>query len=316
MLKSLQALPCFTHISKVTDVKGGYSNQCFQVTTNDHDFFAKKVSSELLTTEVYLSKVLAKEGLAPAIIYHDQQWVISEFIQGDNLTDSHLSLLDKIAISIELMVKFHGLLSHNLSQANVPTASHTATTKKAINSIPPLSIPKHIEQLLIAEISPDLRATFQKISDQLDLLITPASQGFQQVYCHSDINFSNVLLDANQRSWLIDFEYACKAPAEFDIAMLIAINNLPLSLLEQVIFQYQQKAKQQGFNRLNKDLCNRFLLFSYFINGLWYYNKALQAPCSTKETFTNLAKAQWQLYNQLSNTFAFQSTIVPLSKIS
>lgn len=44
------------------------------------------------------------------------------------------------------------------------------------------------------------------------------------VLCHGDVQPANVIVDADGAPWLIDFEYACLAPREWDPAKLVILN--------------------------------------------------------------------------------------------
>lgn len=44
------------------------------------------------------------------------------------------------------------------------------------------------------------------------------------VLCHGDVQPSNVIVDENEVPWLIDFEYACLAPREWDPAKILILN--------------------------------------------------------------------------------------------
>ena len=292
MQNELLRLSCFTDITRITVMAGGLSNPCFKIEADGSCYFAKKTTEPLFDIELKLTSLSANNNIAPPIHYYNEQWIVSHFIIGTDLAKSQLHLIDKVTIGIELMAKFHQLMSNSSPQ----------TTKIQTTA---LSITQTINGLLLPTIKTELGNELEKITSRLNDLITPAikHKSVTWVLCHSDINFSNVLLDTKQRAWLIDFEYACDAPIEFDIAMLMAINNIPRSMLTLVISLYE---KQMGIS-LDKTLCNHLLLFSYLINGLWYYNKSLVAVAKTEHNFQDLAKQQWKLYDKLNNNLTVSS---------
>ena len=94
---------------------------------------------------------------------------------------------------------------------------------------------------------------------------------------------------------------------EYDLAMFIAVNNIDKNQIHTIIDHY----KKHSFAEIKPSLLNHYLLFCYFINGLWYmhaYNK------TNLLKFTHLAEQQWQNIhtldirivfdkNRLTNTF-------------
>lgn len=44
------------------------------------------------------------------------------------------------------------------------------------------------------------------------------------VLCHGDVQPANVIVDQNEAPWLIDFEYACLAPREWDPAKIVILH--------------------------------------------------------------------------------------------
>jgi thiamine kinase-like enzyme len=336
-LHSLSTLPCFTDITCVTEISGGLSNPCFKVEADKSYFFAKRTAEPFLNIEIYLTKITANEGLAPALIYHDDQWIISQFISGENLAQSKLTLKDKIAKSIELLVKFHQL-AINTNVLDQTEKSRLPPPKKNQSLvIPTLDVHSTINELideltyeftqadkssefslkLASKLKNELATELSLIANRLNKLIAPLVQSIVQssstniVCCHSDINFSNVLIDANQQLWLIDFEYACEAPAEFDIAMFMAINNIPLTLFDEVIGLYEDKADAS----IDKLLCNYYLAFSYLINGLWYVNQSQLKETSGSPDFIALTKEQWQSFDNLHEKLSLSLTNKKLSQL-
>jgi thiamine kinase-like enzyme len=300
LLSSLSSLLCFTNITRINTITGGLSNPCFKVEADGNDYFAKKTNVQLFETELYLTNILAKQAIAPTVIYFNNQWIISQFISGTNLTESQLTLAEKIEISISLMANFHQLVNKT-------------SDKNITDLVPRLHIINAINDLLTPQIEPSLQDMIKQMANVMSELIIPEITSSKAILrcCHGDINFSNVLFDDNQRPWLIDFEYACIAPIEFDIAMLLAVNNIQMTELNQVITCYEKVTNIA----LSNPLCHYFLALSYLINGLWYYSQHLNKPFSAKSStstptstknptspnFLSLAKQQWQLYDQLIN---------------
>jgi len=290
--KALSALPCFKQVTNINMVTGGFSHACFKVEADDSCYFAKMTTGIQLETELTLAKVAAVNNLTPPIFYHDKQWLISHYIEGENLAVKEIPLIEKITTSIKLMVTFHQLVASSSEQVN-------------IEKISPLNIAGTINGLFHIGNQPTLITAVTMFGRKIAALIAPAINNTTHslLCCHSDINFSNVLTSNNKghdtNAWLIDFEYACFAPAEFDLAMLTAVNNIPLTLTDDIIGCYEQRAGRA----INKSLLHAFILFCYLINGLWYFNSALDNVLNltdeTKEEMYKLATEQWQAFDTL-----------------
>lgn len=286
MKDALSALPCFTQVDSISIIASGLSQHCFKVTADNKVYFAKTLSDN---TEVLVAECAGKSDLGPSVIYHDQHWLISNFIDTDNLALSTLGADEKIKHAINLMVQCHQL---NVMPAELSTADiiesllknpHYSTRQKA--------------------------ALFQLA----ELILEPLTISLNNVCCHGDLNFSNVLMNQAQNTWLVDYECACIAPIEYDLAMFIAVNSLDNNDRTRTIEQYET----QSSVCIDLELLNHYLLFCYFINTLWYFNayheKALVEEM-TEDTAVLLKHAQKQWYGLHSSLKVNNSPL--LSRLS
>ena len=282
----LSNLPCFTQVESISKIASGFSQHCFKVYADNKVYFAKTLSDN---TEVLVAECAGKSGLGPSVIYHDQHWLISNFIDTDNLALSTLGADEKIKHAIKLMVQCHQL---NVMPAELSTADiiesllknpHYSTRQKA--------------------------ALFQLA----ELILEPLTISLNNVCCHGDLNFSNVLMNQAQNTWLVDYECACIAPIEYDLAMFIAVNSLDNNDRTRAIEQYET----QSSVCVDLELLNHYLLFCYFINTLWYFNayheKALVEEM-TEDTAVLLKHAQKQWYGLHSSLKVNNSPL--LSRLS
>lgn len=303
MLKSLSALPCFNQVTSVSVITGGLSNPCFKVAADGACYFAKFTNEQRLSNELKLAKTAEIRGITPSVYYHDEQWFISHYIEGENLAIKQLPLIKKITTSIALMIQFHQLSTSNPEYINAET-------------INPLSITDTVNGLLRPDHKAALITALNTIAHELDAFVAPEMHktSNKMVCCHSDINFSNVLSDNEQRAWLIDFEFACFAPIEFDLAMLLAVNNIPDPLINFSIDAYEQQTKIT----VDTKLLGQLLLFCYLINGLWYYNMSLDDAVSVKhrpqDNIAKLASTQWQAFDRLHHQLAPSKNTVSLQQ--
>ncbi|PHR83983.1 MAG: hypothetical protein COA59_08525 [Colwellia sp.] len=263
MKNSLSALPCFIQVENISTISSGLSQSCFKISADNQIYFAKTISDN---TEVSVTICASKSGLSPNVIYHDQHWLISNFIDANNLALNALSIDEKIHHTIKLMVQCHQL---NIKPAELA-----------------------IEDIVNSLVSHSHYSTLQKTAllELANLIIMPLNDSRNGVCCHGDLNFSNVLINQAQSTWLIDYGCACTAPIEYDLAMFIAVNNLTSNEVTIIIKQYEL---QSSLN-VDPQLLNHYLLFCYFMNALWYFNAYKETmPIEKKQVLLKQTKKQW-----------------------
>ena len=289
LIQQLSQLACFSHIKQICQVNSGLSSISFNVQTEQGFYVAKflgKLNEDLnggsnnnsnAAKEIYCHEFFAQHQIAPQVIYSDQHWLVSDFISGGELNDSTLCLNDRLKVAVDLMQKLHHLKLE----------------------LPVLNIANVISQLLT-------QGTYQasqinlinQIAKYLSLTINVKGD----VVCHGDINFSNILVVNTFpiQHYLIDFECTCLADIEYDIAMLLAINNLDKIYYQAVVHLYETAYNNYYNNQksitIDMKLVMRYLAFSYVINGLWFYSKYKK---NNNTTMHQLALKQFSLFDQL-----------------
>ena len=271
MKNLLRALPCFTQVESISTINSGLSQQSFKVFADNQVFFAKTINdnAEVLTT------ICANQlKLAPNIFYYDENWLINEFIDAQDLTSGMQNLENKITHAIKLMVQCHQL---TVKPAELAT--------------------NHIIDELINNAH--YSAAQQEALLQLSQLFTPSfNHSNNSVFCHGDVNFSNILINETQETWLIDYECACIAPLEYDLAMFIAVNDIPNEEIITIVEQYQNLSTAE----VNFKLLKQYLQFCYFINALWYFNACHKKEhTENKHALLQHAKNQWYALNSALN---------------
>ncbi len=276
--KSLSFLPCFNHIETIEQMHQGLSHSCFKVLSDNSVFFAKNIKDKQIEANVIKELITTKNNIYPSVIFQNKQWLITPYIPAENLAASKQPIESKIELSINLMVKFHRL---NIT----------------LKPLKPFVI---IEQLINKKYySVEQQKEFIQTVAMLKESLLCEKNKKNAVCCHGDLNFSNILFNnITEQTWLIDFECSYYAAVEYDIAMFIAINNINLNLLP-IITEYYQT--QEATTSINKKLVKKYLMFCYFINGLWFFNKIQNTENKTKPLLL-LAKKQWQAFNKIALT--------------
>lgn len=268
-LSSLKQLPCFKYIEQVESINTGLSQASYKISADGQLFYAKYIEHHDCNDELTTSKVTALQQLSPAVFHHQKHWLITMYIEGKTLFESSTPLTEKLDHVITLMSQYH--------QLNFPHKE---------------LVPSEVIDLLLetSELiyTPSQLTTLQQLKHYLQKSLSGKAD---KVCCHGDMNFSNILLDNTQKSWLIDFECCCLAHAEFDIAMCIAINNLDSHTTTSMLQNYQQLNPESSICRQR---LNYYLVFSHVINALWFDKKASKIEDKAQvELYKALAHKQW-----------------------
>ncbi|MCP4985111.1 MAG: phosphotransferase [Colwellia sp.] len=276
IISELQTLPCFTGINNICLLTSGMSHICVKVTTAKQVFFAKRLKPSSSISEISAAKPCAAEGISPNIIYHNKDWLVTKFLTAKPLNLALECLHDKTTIALKLMARCHSITCLPSNHA-VPSLN----VSMPVNAI--LSPQSHYQANQIAILD--------KVTQYLDEAITQLilAQHSATVLCHGDINFTNILVDDEKKPWLIDFECSHMAPLEFDLAMFVAINNIPVERISQIIDSYSKFIPEAN---IHLPLLNHYILYSLFINGLWYWDNGHKA----------LAIKQWKTFDAFSAT--------------
>ena len=281
-LNALRSLPCFKKVVDISLLIDGMSHTCIKVTTALQLFFVKKLNSETAREEVLSSRYTAKHGLSPRVIYHDNYWLVTDYIVGITLDKTVFTGSQCIDTALSLMAKLHQLMPQPNNET-IPDLDTSKSVQRLFTN--PSSIPSQ-QRLFLADITKTLTL---KIDAEQKRLNTA------NILCHGDINYSNILIDEAQQPWLIDFECSHLAPVEFDLSMFIAVNNISPRHISEIVNSYT--ALDSSYMP-NNTLLTYYLLYSYFINGLWYLDNTNDSKvnCHLK----SLAIEQWSAFDNFA----------------
>ena len=278
-LNALKSLSCFAEVLDVSMLVDGMSHTCSKVTTSSQSYFVKKLNNETAEEEVVSSRLSAKHGLSPKVIYYDETWLVTEYIDSITVDKAEFRTDKCITTSLTLMAKLHQLLP----QLKTGAISNLDTLKSVQRLFTnPVSLPSR-QRTILADITDILTS---KIEAEQKL------SGTENVLCHGDINYSNILFDKTQQPWLIDFECSHLAPVEFDLSMFIAVNNIPTHLVDNILTCYTGLVSNY---RPNQTLITYYLLYSFFINGLWYLDNTNDSKIDNN--LSSLAIEQWSAFD-------------------
>jgi thiamine kinase-like enzyme len=292
VINALKTLPCFDEIQTVNLLANGLSQTSLKITTKSKTFFAKKLNAETADVEISCALLCSQKAtkgdlneqthqLSPTVVYHDKEWLVTEFIAGSTLAETKIDLETKVSITLTLMAKLHRLSAAAIEPYILQLDTNLSVSRLLAKPMSLLTRNSHI----VDNVAESLTCAISQIILASDC---------PSVLCHGDMNFTNILTDKLRNPWLIDYECAHKAPAEFDLAMFIAVNNIPTKQIKGVVTAY---TKLNQAHNCNDELLNLYILYSFFINGLWYLdNKDVQSD----SLFQKLAHVQWSSFDNFA----------------
>lgn len=344
-IEHIYSLPCFKDqlVENVTVINTGLSQPCFHVKCADNEYCAKHLVNDHHisdSNELLANQLISEQGVSAKLIYAENNWLVTEFISGELLLNCPLNEDEKLNVTLFLLAQCHRISYKQSSLTSVKQEIPQLNIKETITELIKCCqfIPSQAKKLL--EIT---TTTLQEINQ----IITTAGHLQPDVFCHGDANFSNIIETkkieeisikgstslnstninsmshimkstpgiSNTHYKLIDFECACIAPAEYDIAMMMAVNEIDLSMLEIVSRFYVKhrlskqhcyqslphfiKTGQTTHNSLDSDLeynvlsiklVTRYYYMSLLINALWYFSQYRQ---SKEKKYKTLAQQQF-----------------------
>ena len=242
----ISSIPIWQNKIIISKIDGGITNQNFLVTDSNKKYFVRvgeDIPEHLVSrsNELNSSIAAASLGIAPEVIYNNENLQVIKFIESKTLNDKDVK--EKIEDIILLIRKVHKEIPKKLNgQSFIFWVFH-----------------------VIRHYSNYLENNKSKYSSILSDLLTKSqileekSSPYEIVFGHNDLLPANFLDDGN-RLWLIDWEYAGYNTPLFDLGGLSSNNNFnpkeEIFLLENY---FEKKINPQLLNQYNCLKCASLL---------------------------------------------------------
>ncbi len=256
----IKDLPWQVEPDSIAALSAGLTQQCFVVRAalvaqSDTQPIFQRIVIKLFSANqtipgLALWHAAANAGLAAKVIHVSDihGFVASSFINAANLNQLNMSYRDKIQLMCKALANLHQLpcdLKVFCPTSIIADLAKAAGPKLKANNIQ------------LADVN-------TLISEALDSLFIDTSR---YVSCHGDLNFNNVLHGAGVH--FVDFDCAVLAEPEWDIAMMLAINNLGQEYINCAISSYQHNISSFS-TKLSSDKVTRYYDIALLINMLWF----------------------------------------------
>jgi len=235
--KLISSIPIWQNKIIISKIDGGITNQNFLVTDSNKKYFVRvgeDIPEHLVSrsNELNSSIAAASLGIAPEVIYNNENLQVIKFIESKTLSDKDIK--ENIEDIILLIRKVHKEIPKKLNgQSFIFWVFH-----------------------VIRHYSNYLENNKSKYSSMLsDLLIKSQtleekSSPYEIVFGHNDLLAAN-FLDDGKRLWLIDWEYAGYNTPLFDLGGLSSNNNFNH---KEEIFLLENYFE----NKINSHLLNQY----------------------------------------------------------
>jgi len=235
--ENILSVPIWENNIKITRINGGITNQNFLITDSNKKYFVRvgeDIPEHLVSrsNELNASIAAASLGIAPEVVYNNDNLQVIKFIESKTLTDKDVK--EKIEDIILLIKKVHKEIPKKLNgQSFVFWVFHVIRHYSNY-----LENNKSKYKLMLA----DLLNKSQKLEEK--------SAPYDIVFGHNDLLAANFLDDGN-RLWLIDWEYAGYNTPLFDLGGLSSNNNFNH---KEEIFLLENYFE----NKINSQLLNQY----------------------------------------------------------
>jgi len=210
----VQSLPYFEGKIKLELIEGFMTNYNYILYGNDKKYVLKLGNfSEsygiIRSHEIEASKAGHKAGIAPEVIYFDNEIIIFEYIRSNYLTPEKIKekeTLKKIVILIKVV---HNEVAKYLNNPNMDNNIYQLINKR-IDYLKKTNSP-YIDKL--KNFLDDCKFFEQEFKSK------------EKVFTHNDLFYKNIL-DDGKKLWLIDWEYSSFNSPYLDLVNLSKNNDL------------------------------------------------------------------------------------------
>ncbi|UUD36201.1 phosphotransferase [Mycoplasmopsis citelli] len=240
----------------------GYTNESFR----DNDLFIQKKKYNQFNHKIDY-KILDSLGFVPKLIENSSQWLKYQFIDSVDF-----EFTDEALIQVADYLK-----ALHESDLKFPKTNHAARVKEYRKIIKQ----KNIKIDILDKYYKRINTILAQIKNNRPL--------------HNDLFKTNMLMDQNQKLWIVDWEYASMGDKHFDLAYFITSNNLN---------EHQEKVFLDRYDLYWEEYLLQHKIFVYYLIILWL-NVQETMPFDDKP-FYDLVEHSVQVYENKKKNNLFR----------
>jgi thiamine kinase-like enzyme len=235
--KRIASLPCWQSRVEIEPLSGGMTNLNFKVTDGDDQYvvrFGEDDPVHLISrrNEIASCQAAYAVGVSPELVYHEAGILVIRFVEGRVFGEADVRDDHNLERIIELLKKFHHEIPNQFNEVAVMFWV--------------FQVLRHYNNLLLQGKSAHA-ARLSELADinrELELAVGP----IDVVFGHNDLLPAN-FIDAGDRIWLIDFDYAGFNSPLFDLSNLASNNELGEAQEKTMLEQYFGRSPDQAMLR-------------------------------------------------------------------
>lgn len=212
-LQKILALDCWQGDVRIVELSGGITNKNYLVEDRENKYVARVCDDRSYLginrdNERVCQQAAHRAGVAPAVIYHEADLLVTQFVESRTLNVDDLAEKKTISRIASTLRQLHESQKQHVGEMLYFCPFQTVRTYVATARRLGASLPSEIDDDL-----QDAAALSRQMSP------------FYPVMCHNDLLAANIL-DDGSRLWLVDWEYAGVGNPLFDIASVSANGSL------------------------------------------------------------------------------------------
>jgi len=230
----IASLPCWNGEVSIEPLSGGMTNLNFKVIDGDDRFVVRLGEDDPIhlisrANEIASCQAAYEIGVSPELVYHEAGILVVRFVDGKVFDETDVRIDANLQRIIELLQRFHREMPQRFNQVAVMFWV--------------FQVLRHYQNLLLPGNSahaarlPDLA----RIAADLETAVGPV----EIVFGHNDLLPAN-FIDAGDKIWLIDFDYAGFNSPLFDLSNLASNNELSATQEQQMLTQYFGSSPRQS----------------------------------------------------------------------
>ena len=208
---SIRALPIWQGEPVLEPLIGGLQNTSYTVTDEAGTRvvrlgFDNSHLGTVQTSVLTCARAAAEIGISPPITYYEPNLFVMDFIPGRTLTEDEIADPAMVGRIIdELLAPLHGS-SHAVRDPAIYFDSFLCVRNHAVYGL---------------ETGSPYCSRIPEVIEVIDK-IEPVVATYRPVFCHNDMAHANIMLDCDDRLWLIDWDFGGFSHPMRDIAELCA----------------------------------------------------------------------------------------------
>ena len=212
--KRIADLPCWDNPVSIEPLSGGMTNLNFKVVDGESSYVVRLGEDDPIhlisrRNEIASCEAAFAIGVSPELVYHEAGILVVRFVEGQVFSEADVRNPDNLERILDILRRFHHEMPTHFYQ--VPVMFWVFQVFRHYHNLLARGDSAHVVRL------PELA----QIGRELETAVGPV----EIVFGHNDLLAAN-FIDAGDKLWLIDFDYAGFNSPLFDLSNLASNNEL------------------------------------------------------------------------------------------